>query len=77
MTDIHIKAASKIFNVPEDKVTKEMREKAKLINFGMAFDYAAIKLFGNDSIAELKDITPVKYTGTKSIWSNNERKDNE
>lgn len=27
MTDIHTKAASEIFNVPEDKVTKEMREK--------------------------------------------------
>lgn len=35
--DIHGAVASHIFNVPEDKVTKEMRRQAKVINFGILY----------------------------------------
>lgn len=35
--DIHTATASEIFEVPPDKVTKEMRRQAKVLNFGMIF----------------------------------------
>ncbi len=36
-TDVHTGVASKVFKVPEDKVDKDMRRKAKTINFGVLF----------------------------------------
>lgn len=35
--DIHGAVASKVFGVPESEVTKEMRRKAKIINFGIIY----------------------------------------
>lgn len=35
--DVHSITASKVFNVPLDKVTKEMRYKAKAVNFGIIY----------------------------------------
>ncbi len=35
--DIHTNVASRIFNVPNGKVTKEMRRRAKIINFGILY----------------------------------------
>jgi len=35
--DIHSAVASKVFDVPEDKVTSEMRRRAKIINFGIIY----------------------------------------
>ena len=35
--DIHVQAASKVFNVPMEKVTKEQRSKAKAVNFGIVY----------------------------------------
>lgn len=35
--DIHSSVASKVFGVSEDKVTKEMRRQAKVINFGIIY----------------------------------------
>lgn len=35
--DIHAGVASRIFNVPEDKVDYEMRRRAKIINFGILY----------------------------------------
>jgi len=42
--DIHIQTASKIFNVPQDKVTREMRDQAKTINFGVLYGMSAHRL---------------------------------
>lgn len=35
--DVHSGVASFVFNVPQEKVTKEMRRKAKVINFGIIY----------------------------------------
>ncbi|MBI2609759.1 DNA polymerase I [Candidatus Giovannonibacteria bacterium] len=35
--DIHAITAAEIFNVPEDRVTEQMRRKAKVINFGILY----------------------------------------
>lgn len=35
--DVHTAVASQVFNVPFDKVDKEMRRKAKVINFGILY----------------------------------------
>jgi len=35
--DIHSSVASRVFGVKEDEVTKEMRRKAKVINFGIVY----------------------------------------
>ncbi len=35
--DVHASVASKVFGVPEDKVTSEMRRRAKVINFGIIY----------------------------------------
>jgi len=35
--DVHLAVASVVFNVPEEKVTKEMRRQAKTINFGILY----------------------------------------
>ena len=35
--DIHEITASAVFNVPEDKVTSDMRREAKIINFGILY----------------------------------------
>ena len=35
--DIHKQAASKVFNVPIEEVTKEQRSSAKAVNFGIVY----------------------------------------
>ncbi len=35
--DIHTQVASKVFNIPMEKVTKEQRTKAKAVNFGIVY----------------------------------------
>ncbi|MBK9103945.1 MAG: DNA polymerase I [Saprospiraceae bacterium] len=42
--DIHASTASKVFGVPLDDVTKEMRRRAKAVNFGLAYGQSAFGL---------------------------------
>ena len=56
--DIHTATAAKVFNVGEEEVTKEMRYKAKSVNFGIIYGQGAFGLAENLNIArgEAKEI---------------------
>src|SRR5260221_10711673 len=56
--DIHTATASKVFGVDEKDVTKEMRYKAKSVNFGIIYGQGAFGLADNLRIsrAEAKEI---------------------
>jgi DNA polymerase-1 len=45
--DIHSAVASKVFGVPEDEVNKEMRRRAKVINFGIVYGMGVSSLKKN------------------------------
>ena len=56
-TDIHAVTASQVFNVPLEGVTKELRSKAKAVNFGIVYgisDYGLAKNI-NSTRAEAKE----------------------
>jgi DNA polymerase-1 len=57
-TDIHTATAARVYNVPEKEVTKEMRYKAKSVNFGIIYGQGAFGLADNLGIsrAEAKTI---------------------
>jgi len=56
--DIHSSTAAKVFNVPQAEVTKDMRRKAKEVNFGIMYGLGAFGLANRLEIpqAEAKDI---------------------
>jgi len=56
--DIHTATAARVYNVAENDVTKEMRYKAKSVNFGIIYGQGAFGLSGNLGIsrAEAKEI---------------------
>lgn len=49
--DIHTATASKVYNVDEEAVTKEMRYKAKSVNFGIVYGQGAFGLAENLGIS--------------------------
>lgn len=57
-TDIHTATAAKVYNTDEKAVTKEMRYKAKSVNFGIIYGQGAFGLADNLGISrtEAKDI---------------------
>lgn len=57
-TDIHTATASRVYNVDEKDVTKEMRYKAKSVNFGIIYGQGAFGLADNLGISrtEAKEI---------------------
>ena len=57
-SDIHTATAAKVYNIPEADVTKEMRYKAKSVNFGIMYGQGAFGLADNLGISrtEAKEI---------------------
>ena len=45
--DVHSGVASRVFGVPQNEVTKDMRRKAKVINFGILYGMGVNALRGN------------------------------
>ena len=52
--DIHTATAAKVYNVEEKDVTKEMRYKAKSVNFGIIYGQGAFGLADNLGISRTK-----------------------
>ena len=51
--DVHALTASKIFNVPLELVTKEMRSSAKAVNFGIIYGISVFGLAKNAKVSRL------------------------
>jgi len=62
--DIHKATASKVFNVPLEDVTKDMRSKAKAVNFGIIYGQGPFGLAQQLGISrtEAKNIIEAYYT---------------
>ncbi|MGY6562037.1 MAG: DNA polymerase I [Luteibaculaceae bacterium] len=74
--DIHAATASKVFNVPLSEVDREMRSKAKAVNFGIIYGQSAFGLSENLSISrsEAKEIIDnyfAQYPTIKSYMDTN------
>jgi len=73
--DIHTATAAKVYNVPETEVTKEMRYKAKSVNFGIIYGQGAFGLADNLGIprSEAKEIIDnykKEFSGITSYMDN-------
>lgn len=69
--DIHAITASRVFNVPMNKITTDIRRKAKEINFGLIYGISAFGLSQNISIsrteaARIIDTYFIQFSGIKS-----------
>ncbi|MBS1684160.1 MAG: DNA polymerase I [Bacteroidetes bacterium] len=74
--DIHTATAAKVYGVAYDEVTKEMRYKAKSVNFGIIYGQGAFGLAENLGIprSEAKAIIDnyfVQFPGIKEYMNNN------
>lgn len=58
--DIHSATASKIFNVPINEVTKEMRSNAKTVNFGIIYGVSAFGLSQQSSLSRKESAEIIK-----------------
>ncbi len=72
--DIHASTASKVFGVPLNDVTKEMRRRAKAVNFGLAYGQSAFGLSQTLGISrsESKEIIDnyfAKFPGIKNYMT--------
>ena len=67
--DIHTETASKIFKVSLDEVTREMRGKAKMVNFGIIYGISAFGLSQRLNIkrSEAKEIIDNYFTEFPSV----------
>ncbi len=73
--DIHTATAAKVYGITESEVTKEMRYKAKSVNFGIIYGQGAFGLADNLNIprAEAKQLIDnyfAQYTSIKTYMDN-------
>ena len=73
--DIHKQAASKVFNIPLEDVTKEQRSEAKAVNFGIVYGISDFGLAGQLNISRKKaknyiDQYLLKYPQIKEFMDN-------
>ena len=61
--DIHASTASKVFNVPLEKVTREQRSNAKTVNFGIIYGVSAFGLSNQTDLSrsESKELIDTYY----------------
>ncbi len=74
--DIHSATAAKVFNVPINEVTREMRGRAKAVNFGIAYGQTAFGLSQNLGISrseakEIIDNYNLQFPGVKRLMDSN------
>lgn len=74
--DIHAATAARIFNVPLKDVTREMRSKAKAVNFGIAYGQTAFGLaqtlgISKTEAAEIIENYNLKFPGVKKLMQDN------
>lgn len=62
--DIHASTASKVFGVPLDQVTREQRNNAKTVNFGIIYGVSAFGLSNQTDLSrtEAKELIDTYYT---------------
>ncbi|HJY22129.1 MAG TPA: DNA polymerase I, partial [Hanamia sp.] len=73
--DIHTATASRVFNVSEEDVTKEMRYKAKSVNFGIIYGQGAFGLAENIGVSrteakEIIDQYKKEFSGIQKYMDN-------
>ncbi len=73
--DIHAQAASKVFNIPLEEVTKEERTKAKAVNFGIVYGISEFGLGEQLGVSRKKAKEYIeqyldKYNGIKEFMTN-------
>ncbi len=73
--DIHSQAASKVFNIPLEEVTKEERTKAKAVNFGIVYGISEFGLGEQLGVSRKKAKEYIeqyldKYSGIKEFMTN-------
>ncbi len=73
--DIHAATAAKVFDVPSEEVSREMRNKAKTVNFGIIYGISAFGLsqrigISRSEAAELINNYFAKYPGIKQYMDN-------
>ena len=73
--DIHAQAASKVFNIPLEEVTKEERTKAKAVNFGIVYGISEFGLGEQLGVSRKKAKEYIeqyldKYSGIKEFMTN-------
>ncbi|MFN3939904.1 MAG: DNA polymerase I, partial [Chitinophagales bacterium] len=74
--DIHSATAARVFGVPINEVTREMRSKAKAVNFGIAYGQTAFGLSQNLRISrteakEIIDNYNAQFPGVKNLMEQN------
>ena len=68
--DFHTVTAARVFHVPQDQVTHQMRSRAKAVNFGIVYGISAFSLSQDigDTVAEAKEYMEryfATYTGVR------------